>query len=115
MARHARQMSQGALGEVLGLTFQQIQKYENGTNRFSAGTLVDIAQALDMPLAFFFASLPGMTDEASDNLVSATLSRFMQDPHVYRIAEAFTRMSPRCRKAAMDLLEEIAALPTPAE
>jgi transcriptional regulator with XRE-family HTH domain len=52
-------MSQAKLAEALGLTFQQIQKYERGTNRVSASRLVDIAQALDVPIGFFFDDLPG--------------------------------------------------------
>ena len=47
-------MSQEALGEKLSLTFQQIQKYEKGTNRVSASRLYELAQALDVPVQYFF-------------------------------------------------------------
>lgn len=50
--------SQNQLGEVLGLTFQQVQKYERGTNRVSASTLHRLANALDVPVSFFFDNLP---------------------------------------------------------
>jgi transcriptional regulator with XRE-family HTH domain len=52
-------MSQTKLAEALGVTFQQIQKYERGANRVSASRLVDIAQALDVPIGFFFDDRPG--------------------------------------------------------
>ena len=54
-------MTQEGLGEAVGLTFQQIQKYENGDNRVSASRLYAISQALDVPIAYFF-------DEMSDQL-----------------------------------------------
>ena len=51
-------MSQEKLGERLGLTFQQIQKYEKGTNRISASRLYQISQILGVPVQFFFEDLP---------------------------------------------------------
>lgn len=58
--RHRRWMigmSQGQLAEAVGIKFQQIQKYETGANRVSASRLWDIAEALDVPLGFFFEGL----------------------------------------------------------
>jgi transcriptional regulator with XRE-family HTH domain len=52
-------MSQTRLAEKLGLTFQQVQKYEHGVNRVSASRLFELAQALDVPIGFFFDDLPG--------------------------------------------------------
>ncbi len=51
-------MSQERLGEALGLTFQQVQKYERGVNRVSASRLYDLARVLDVPISFFFDDLP---------------------------------------------------------
>jgi transcriptional regulator with XRE-family HTH domain len=51
-------MSQERLGEALGLTFQQVQKYERGVNRVSASRLYDLARVLDVPISFFFSRLP---------------------------------------------------------
>ena len=50
--------SQQQLGDAVGLTFQQIQKYENGASRISCGRLFDFARALDVPTSFFFDDLP---------------------------------------------------------
>ena len=51
-------MSQERLGEKLGLTFQQVQKYERGVNRVSASRLYDLSRVLDVPISFFFDDLP---------------------------------------------------------
>ena len=53
-------MSQEKLGEMLGLTFQQVQKYEKGTNRISVGRLVDIAKILGVDIHFFFDGIAGV-------------------------------------------------------
>jgi len=52
-------MSQEKLGEALGLTFQQVQKYERGVNRIGASRLFDLARVLDVPISFFFDDMPG--------------------------------------------------------
>lgn len=51
-------MSQEKLGDALGLTFQQVQKYERGVNRIGASRLFDLARVLDVPIGFFFDDLP---------------------------------------------------------
>ena len=51
-------MSQERLGEALGLTFQQVQKYERGANRVGATTLFDLSRVLDVPISFFFDDMP---------------------------------------------------------
>src|SRR6478735_375235 len=52
-------MSQEKLGEALGLTFQQVQKYERGVNRIGASRLFDLSRVLDVPISFFFDDMPG--------------------------------------------------------
>ena len=54
MRRRMLAMSQGKLGDALGLTFQQVQKYEKGTNRIGAGRLQEISQILQVSIAFFY-------------------------------------------------------------
>src|SRR5947207_9793403 len=63
--RLQRHLSQTDLSQALGVTFQQVQKYERGTNRISAGRLCRIAEVLDVPVAFFFADLGGAQNEHS--------------------------------------------------
>jgi len=57
-------MSQGKLGDTVGLTFQQIQKYERGANRIGASRLYDLSRVLDVSIAYFFEDMP---DEISTN------------------------------------------------
>ncbi|HEY0835833.1 MAG TPA: helix-turn-helix domain-containing protein, partial [Azospirillum sp.] len=79
MRRTLLGMSQEKLGEAIGLTFQQVQKYERGSNRISAGTLFRLSQVLDVPVSFFFdcyedplgkgRAQPGSTGAADDSSV----------------------------------------------
>ncbi len=62
MRRQIIGMSQERLGELLGITFQQVQKYEKGSNRISASRLYYSAKTLGVPVQFFFEDLPGMED-----------------------------------------------------
>ncbi len=57
-------LSQERLGEALGLTFQQVQKYERGVNRVGASRLFDLSRILDVPISFFFDDLPEPLGEA---------------------------------------------------
>ncbi len=59
MRRTLLGMSQEKLGEAIGLTFQQVQKYERGANRVGASRLYDLSRVLDVPVSFFFEDLPG--------------------------------------------------------
>ena len=78
LRRNQLGMSQEKLGESLGITFQQIQKYEKGTNRVGASRLQAIASILDVPVAFFFAEVPGR-ESALDGLSEGDGSRFVID------------------------------------
>lgn len=64
LRRTMRGMSQEKLGEALGITFQQIQKYEKGTNRIGASRMQQIADALEVPVSFFFEDVPAPTGTA---------------------------------------------------
>src|SRR5215470_9183707 len=82
--RLQRRISQTELSQALGVSFQQVQKYERGSNRISAGRLCRIAQVLDVPVAFFFAdvarrsSQPGHGPPNFDFLQTAGAMRLMQ-------------------------------------
>src|ERR1700730_8584036 len=82
--RLQRGLSQGELGSALGVTFQQVQKYESGSNRISAGRLYRIAEVLDAPIPFFYASDEGRRSDTeplggseSDFLQTSTAMRLM--------------------------------------
>jgi transcriptional regulator with XRE-family HTH domain len=78
MRRMMLEMSQTELGNSIGLTFQQVQKYEKGTNRIGAGRLHQIARILKVPVAFFFDGSPREAGAASD-IEQAPLPTYVTD------------------------------------
>jgi transcriptional regulator with XRE-family HTH domain len=74
-ARMARGFSQGALGKKLGVTFQQVQKYESGANRIGGSRLWDISGVLDVPVGYFFEGLPAAGKTGSGCGPEAPLTR----------------------------------------
>src|SRR5580698_7105343 len=71
MRRMMLGMSQEKLGNALGLTFQQVQKYEKGTNRIGASRLQQIAHIVQVPVSFFFEGAPNVPGQVSDGLSEA--------------------------------------------
>lgn len=65
LLRGLRKFSQEKLAKALGITFQQVQKYERGANRVGAGRLYELAQVLEVPVGFFFDELDGFTSPAA--------------------------------------------------
>ena len=80
-------MSQEKLGEALGLTFQQVQKYERGANRIGSGRLFHLAKVLDVPVSFFFDDLP----EGQGGLFPTSFSGMSETPVESFEAEAMSR------------------------
>ncbi|MBS7590431.1 helix-turn-helix domain-containing protein [Ancylobacter defluvii] len=112
MRRMMINMSQEKLGESLGITFQQIQKYEKGTNRIGASRLQNISSVLGVPVAFFFEGAPttgvtvsGLAEEASP----AYVADFLATSEGLALTRAFTRISdPKVRRRIVDLVETLA-------
>jgi transcriptional regulator with XRE-family HTH domain len=104
--RIAKRMSQTGLGESAGVTFQQIQKYENGTNRVGSSRLVKIAAALQVPVARLFDNTMQTADGALKiNLVTELLAA----PQAIPLLEAFGKISgERLRRAIVRLVHSIA-------
>lgn len=80
-------MSQTVLGDKLGITFQQIQKYERGANRVGASRLWSVAQALDVPVGYFFVGLEGVEVDDDNNETNA-VSQLIKSPDGYAFAAA---------------------------
>lgn len=76
MRRQLINMSQERLGELLGITFQQVQKYEKGSNRISASRLFYTCKTFGVPIQFFFEGLPGMEPDGSMREASAQADDF---------------------------------------
>ena len=101
--RLERQMSQEKLGDALGLTFQQVQKYEKGTNRISAGRLQRIAAILEVPVSVFF------TDANPPAGGAESLFDLVDTGSALRLLRAYSRIpSPALKRALTTLAEEIA-------
>lgn len=65
-------LSQGKLGDAIGLTFQQVQKYERGANRIGASRLFDLSRVLDVPIEYFFGEISNETETAADDRLART-------------------------------------------
>ena len=98
-------MPQTELAEALGLTFQQIQKYERGANRISAANLFEIARKLDVPLASLFEGLDG-SGEGQSPLSEYT--DFIELPGSQTLAQSYVGLSAKQRKMLVDLARSMA-------
>ncbi|WP_442969816.1 helix-turn-helix domain-containing protein [Roseibium sp. Sym1] len=91
-------MSQEKLGEHLGITFQQIQKYEKGTNRIGSGRLFDIANAFGVEPGFFFE---GLTSSGDVSVADQTIMDAANVPGALDLLRSFERLGPKCRQALL--------------
>ena len=99
-------MSQGDLGEHLGITFQQIQKYENGQNRISAGRLYEIGRALEVPVGYFHEGLPEYTTASDDE--RDAISHFIASRYGVELAKAYLKIANRdVQKRVLDLARSL--------
>jgi transcriptional regulator with XRE-family HTH domain len=112
MRRMMLGMSQTNLGDALRLTFQQVQKYEKGTNRISASRLQQSAHILQVPVTFFFEgapSVPGAPQAKGAAPSPAYVSDFLATREGLELTKAFMRIKkPKLRRIIVDLVEEIA-------
>jgi transcriptional regulator with XRE-family HTH domain len=112
MRRMMLSMSQEKLGDALGLTFQQVQKYEKGTNRIGASRLQQISQILQVPVSFFFEGAPNLHPhpEGTEKAPSpAFVSDFLATSEGLALTKAFIRIKePKLRRSIVNLVEEIA-------
>ncbi len=110
-------MSQEKLGEALGLTFQQVQKYEKGTNRVGASRVQQISDILQVPVSFLFEGGPnaGMNAQGFSEAPSpAYVADFLATSEGLALTRAFTRISDvKLRRSIVDMVEQIAARDAP--
>ena len=101
-------MSQEKLGQLLGLTFQQIQKYERGINRISAGRLLELALGLGVPITYFYEGLSIGTPGAPAK--AGAMQGFPLSGQDLKLSLAFTRIKDvKLRKNLIGLVESLAA------
>lgn len=106
-------MSQEKLGEHLGITFQQIQKYEKGTNRVGASRLQHIATVLKVPISFFFEDAPGTPEEAAKGFAEGKpagyVVDFLSSSEGLSLNKAFVQIKDaKVRKRIVDLVKSLA-------
>jgi transcriptional regulator with XRE-family HTH domain len=105
-------MSQEKLGESLGITFQQIQKYEKGTNRIGASRLQHIATVMAVPVAYFFEDAPGTPTEAAglaESRPANYIVDFLSSSEGVQLNKAFVRIKDtKLRRRIIDLVRAAA-------
>lgn len=115
LRRNMLGISQEKLGESLGITFQQIQKYEKGTNRVGASRLQAIASILNAPVSFFFDGAPG-DNNAQPGLAEENASYvadFLNSSEGIQLNRAFVKITdPKVRRRVLDLVKALAADPS---
>lgn len=116
LRRVEQKISQAELGEKLGVSFQQVQKYEKGANRIGASRLFDLSHVLGVPVQFFYDEAPaaitdahtaatGMAERASEPYVADVLS----SRDSIELNKAFARISDaRVRRAVVELVKSLA-------
>src|SRR6201986_924953 len=112
MRRMMLSMSQEKLGDALGLTFQQVQKYEKGTNRIGASRLQQISNILQVPISFFFEGAPELGDKPghfTEAPSPAYVADFLATSDGLALTKAFMRIADaKLRRRIVDLVEQIA-------
>lgn len=114
MRRKLLGVSQDQLADSLGLTFQQVQKYERGANRISASKLFHIAEILNVDVSYFFDGLPDPIDggevDGAVAHVHEVMQAFLQTSEGVELAEIFPRISNgKVRRQILDLVRTMAA------
>ncbi len=110
-------MSQEKLGESLGLTFQQVQKYEKGVNRIGASRLFELSKVLGVPVQFFYEQAPEIEGVSDGNFAPGFTERgnetyvvdFLSTREGLELNKAFVRISdPKVRRAIVELIRSLA-------
>jgi transcriptional regulator with XRE-family HTH domain len=100
-------VTQVQLADKLGVTFQQVQKYEKGSNRIGASRLHQISQALDTPISFFFEGSPGSNGRAS-HVLPGYLIELMSTDVGQRLIQAMSRVTDaKMRNNLLELIESV--------
>jgi transcriptional regulator with XRE-family HTH domain len=105
-------MSQEKLGELLGLTFQQVQKYEKGVNRIGAGRLYEVSRILDVPIDYFYEGVVGQSAGRggfAESDAAPPVMEFVSSGEGLQLSLAFMRIKDaKVRKRVLDLVKSLA-------
>lgn len=105
-ARQLKGLSQEALGEKVGVTFQQVQKYERGANRIAGSRLWSLAQTLDLPITYFF---PNEDDHEFDEMLALiSLPRRLSADTATEVLTALGKASPKVQRDMVNVITALA-------
>jgi transcriptional regulator with XRE-family HTH domain len=112
MRRTMLKMSQSTLADALGITSQQLQKYEKGTNRIGAGRLHEIASLLQVPIQFFYEGAPLVAQQSIGNVKEfPPVSEFLSTKDGRALMRAFLQIEyPKYRRLLVNLARELASI-----
>ncbi len=118
LRRTLKGMSQQRLAEALGLTFQQIQKYERGVNRIGSSRLFELSEVLDVPPSFFFDGAPSQTETAAGRGIAEESepyeARQFARREILELVRAYDRITdPEIRKRVFEMVKAVAAFTEP--
>jgi transcriptional regulator with XRE-family HTH domain len=111
MRRLMLDMSQETLADALGLTFQQVQKYEKGANRVGASRLQRLSEILDVPVSFFFEGLPGkVAAKGGRSAMPSYVVDFAASSDGLALIRSFSKIrDAKLRRSIVDLVERMTA------
>ena len=102
-------MSQERLGDLLGLTFQQVQKYEKGVNRIGAGRLYEVSRILNVPVDFFYEGIADTGHPGASEQDGAPIMEFISSGEGLQLSMAFMKIRDvKVRKRVLDLVKSLA-------
>ena len=111
MRRLMLDLNQTQLAEAIGVTFQQVQKYENGKNRISASRLQQISNVLQVPISFFFEGLPSPSEKPAKKdgaAVTSDVFQFLATSDGVALVKAYVQIkSPTLRRAIVHFVEDL--------
>ncbi len=106
--RMVKKMSQGELGDRLGLTFQQVQKYERGANRISASRLFGLSQVLEVPVQFFYDKFDSPAAEFAEETTGDYVAGFVGTKEGLELNMAFVNIvDPKVRRLVIELVKSL--------
>jgi transcriptional regulator with XRE-family HTH domain len=116
MRRKELGISQERLAESIGLTFQQVQKYERAANRVSASKLWEMSRALSTNISYFYEGLGDTVETAGSNLPRESMQDFLLTPEGMELAAVFPKITKgRVRRKVLDLVRAMAGEPDAVE
>jgi transcriptional regulator with XRE-family HTH domain len=107
--RKALNLSQQALAEALGVSFQQVQKYERGSNRISFSTLVRASDVMGVPISYFAEGLETQDGKAGKKLVIDPASQFFAEDGAHEMAEAYVGLPASQKRVVRDMVRGLRA------